>query len=542
MAIERRITRSSTFRWVSRKVVLSEPDMAGIGFLSFEIAPLMSKLVQLWNRLEDEEFMRVKRQISNSKGIGILISNDEQFLMELLMVEIVGDLQYIAKSIARFGDKCSDPVLHEFEKFVQDPMKSEFDWGRWQYRWEKMERRVKKMQKFIVLTAELSREMEVLAAIERNLGRNTTIFSFAGGGRKSFNYRKEISWHRRRVQSLKLLTPWNRTFDYILRLFMRSIITITQRIKIVFGVNEIRLPEDSGKRFTGRRIPADNCRRSKVEEQGKKQSYNRSPPLMKNSAESKRFSQFPHFRSFRDCKYGATVSPPPSQPVRKTSSLKLKNTGAENRASSSPRRINGGHKSISSFFIKENLPNPPPNSLGAAALSIHYGKIVTLIEQMASAPRLIDNKERDKLYNMLPLSIRKALRSRLRKAAKIRHSSLYDPVLAAEWKSATAKILQWLTSMAHDMETWHSEHSFEKKPDGGDMGGSKPRVLLLQTLHYADREKTEGAIVEVLVALSNICSSNEVDEQRLLKGFGVEVDESYLCRDYGFSCFDVLAL
>ncbi|XP_022983368.1 uncharacterized protein LOC111481975 [Cucurbita maxima] len=542
MASERRITRSSTFRWVSRKFVLPEPDMAGIGFLSFEIAPLMSKLVQLWNRLEDEEFMRVKQQISNSKGIEILISNDEQFLMELLRVEIVGDLQYIAKSIARFGDKCSDPVLHKFEKFVEDPMKNEFDWGRWQYRWEKMERRVKKMQKFIVFTAELSREMEVLAAVERNLGRNTTNFSFAGGGGKSFNYRKEISWHRRRVQSLKLLTPWNRTFDYILRLFMRSIITITQRIKIVFGVNEMWLPEDSGKKITGRRIPADNCRRSKVEEQGKKQSYNRSPPLMKNSAESKRFSQFPHFRSFRDCKYGATVSPPPSQQVRKTSSLKLKNTAVENRVSSSLRRINGGHYSISSFFIKENLPSSPPNSLGAAALSIHYGKIVTLIEQMASAPRLIGSKERDKLYNMLPLSIRKALRSRLRKAAKIRHSSLYDPVLAAEWKSATAKILQWLTSMAHDMETWHSEHSVEKKPNGGDMGGSKPCVLLLQTLHYADREKTEGAIVEVLVALSNICSSNEVHEQRLLKGFGVEADESYLCRNYGFSCFDVLAL
>ena len=68
---------------------------------------------------------------------------------------------------------------------------------------------MKKTQEFIVLTAELSREMEVLAAVVRNLRRNTTIFSFAGGGGKSFNYRKEISWHRRRVQILKLLTPWN---------------------------------------------------------------------------------------------------------------------------------------------------------------------------------------------------------------------------------------------------------------------------------------------------------------------------------------------
>ncbi|KAG6580660.1 hypothetical protein SDJN03_20662, partial [Cucurbita argyrosperma subsp. sororia] len=104
MANERRTTRSSTFRWVSRNVVLPEPDMAGIGFLSFEIKPLMSN----WMPLQMKK---------------------------------------------------------------------------------KMDRRVKKMQKFIVLTADLSREMEVLAAVEQNLRRNTTIFSFAGGGGKSFNYR-----------------------------------------------------------------------------------------------------------------------------------------------------------------------------------------------------------------------------------------------------------------------------------------------------------------------------------------------------------------
>ncbi|XP_038904412.1 protein PSK SIMULATOR 2-like [Benincasa hispida] len=544
MAKERRPTRSSTFRWVSRKVMPPEPEPSAIGFLSLEITALMSKLVQLWNRLEDNEFSRAKQNLSNSIGIRKLISTDEAFLTELFMKEIVEDLQYIAKSIVRFGAKCSDPVLHEFERFVKDPLKNEFNWFGWQYKWKKMDRRVKKMQRFVVLTAELWREMEILAEVERNLKRTTTIFSFSGGQGKSFKYRKKISWHRRRVQSLKLITPWNRTFDYIFRLFMRSMITIIERIKIVFGVREMRRPEESGEKSADRLVPAVSYRWSELEEQGKKQNYNHSPPLMKISSESKRFTQFPHFRSFRDCKNREIGSSQPSLPVRKTSSLKVKNRAVDSRASSSPKRTNGGHYSISSFFIKENLSNSPKNSLGAAALAIHYGKIVVSIENLASAPHLIGSEERDDLFNMLPVSIVKALRLRLRKTTKARHSSLYDPVLAAESKSAMAKILQWLAPMAHDMNTWHSEQSFEKQPDcegnsDGGGSGSRSHVLLLQTLHYADREKTEDAIVELLVALSNICSSNEVCEKRLLNPLGVEAHRNYFSRNDGFSHFHV---
>ncbi|KAA0043929.1 uncharacterized protein E5676_scaffold352G003400 [Cucumis melo var. makuwa] len=546
MAKERQPKRSSTFRWLSRKAMQPEPEPAAIGFLSLEITALMSKLVQLWNRLEEDEFKKAKQNLSNSIGIGKLISNDETFLMELFMKEIIEDLQYIAKSIVRFGYRCSDPVLHEFEKFVKDPQKNEFNWFGWQYKWKKMDRRMKKMQRFIVLTVELWREMEILAEVEKNLKRTTTIFSFSGGGGKSFKIRKKISWHRRRAQSLKLMTPWNRTFDYILRLFMRSMITIIERIKIVFEVKEMRRSEDREDKSADRHVVAVNYRWLELEEQRKKQNNNQSATSMKNSSESKRFTQFPHFRSFRDCKNREIGSPQPSLPVRKTPSLNSTNSAVVNRTPSSPKRINGGHYSISSFFNKENLSNPPQNSLGAAALAIHYGKIVIMIENLASAPHLIGREERDDLFKMLPMSIVKALRSRMRKTKRVRQSSPYDPVVAAEWKSAMAEILQWLAPMAHDMNIWHSAQGFEKQPEseGGESGiggcGLRSNVLLLQTLHYADREKTEDAIVELLVALSNICSSNEVCEKRLLNPLGVEAHRNYCIRDDGFSYFGVV--
>lgn len=544
MKSERKTSRSSTFRWVSLKMAPPESNTTVVGFFSFEITALMSKLVKLWNRLKDDEFTTAKNHLLNSTGIEVLISNDEEFVMELFMKEIVEELQYIAKSISRFGGKCSDSVLHEFVKFVEDPLKNEFDWFGWQYKWKKMDRRVKKMQRFVLLTAELSREMEILAEVERNLRRSMAIFTFSGSG-KLFRYRKKISLHQHHVQRLKLITPWNRTFDYILRLFMRSIITIIERIKILFGVKEIRSAVDGGENSTGRRVVAGNCYGTSVfEEQGKKQNCNQNLPLMKISSESKKVSKFTHFRSFRGYKHGGIGSPPPSPAVQKAVSLQIKN-----RASlSSPRRINGGHYSISSFFIKENVSNPYPNSLGAAALAIHYGKVVILIEKFASAPHLIGMEERDELFNMLSARIRTALRSRLRSAAKIRHSSLYDPVLGAEWKSAIAKILQWLAPMAHDMEKWHSEQSFEIQTvglgvgDGTGGGGARSHVWLLQTLHYADREKTEAAIVELLVALSNICSLSEVYEKRLSIPIGVQARRSYSGRNVDFSYIDVFSL
>lgn len=54
-----------------------------------------------------------------------------------------------------------------------------------------MDKRVKKMPRFVVLTAELSREMEILAEVEWNLRRTTMIFSFAGDGEKSLQVSKE---------------------------------------------------------------------------------------------------------------------------------------------------------------------------------------------------------------------------------------------------------------------------------------------------------------------------------------------------------------
>ncbi|KAJ6876147.1 protein PSK SIMULATOR 3-like [Populus alba x Populus x berolinensis] len=125
-----------------------------------------------------------------------------------------------------------------------------------------------------------------------------------------------------------------------------------------------------------------------------------------------------------------------------------------------------GNKDFSTGFFETNskLLSPPATTLGAAALALHYANLIIILEKMIKSPQLVGIDARDDLYAMLPNSI-----------------------------------LGWLSPLAHNMIKWQSERSFEQQnlvP--------KTNVFLLQTLFFANKEKTEAAITELLVGLNYI--------------------------------------
>ncbi|KAH6783032.1 hypothetical protein C2S52_007991 [Perilla frutescens var. hirtella] len=147
------------------------------------------------------------------------------------------------------------------------------------------------------------------------------------------------------------------------------------------------------------------------------------------------------------------------------------------------------------FELNSKFLKPPATTLGAAALSLHYANLIIVMEKMIRSPQLVGVDARDDLYSLLPNSIRFALRARLKGVG----FSASDPALAAEWRDALHKILGWLSPLAHNMIKWQSERSFEHQnlvP--------KTNVLLLQTLYFANQEKAEAAITELLVGLNYI--------------------------------------
>ncbi|XP_074556765.1 protein PSK SIMULATOR 1 [Curcuma longa] len=141
--------------------------------------------------------------------------------------------------------------------------------------------------------------------------------------------------------------------------------------------------------------------------------------------------------------------------------------------------------------------NPAPSTLGAAALSLHYANLITVLEKMARAPRAVGAEAREEVYAMLPARVRAQLRARLR---GVGWEACRDVRLAAEWRAALGRIAEWLGPVAQDTIRWQGERSFE----GRRRTASTPRanVLLLQTLHFADLEKVEAAVTELLVGLN----------------------------------------
>jgi hypothetical protein len=134
-------------------------------------------------------------------------------------------------------------------------------------------------------------------------------------------------------------------------------------------------------------------------------------------------------------------------------------------------------------------------------LALHYANAVIIAEKMARYPHLITQDARDDLYQMLPKSVRMRLRGKLRSLMRGCSNSLEcECALVGEWREALEKALAWLAPMAHNMIRWQSEHNFEQQ----QQIVSRPNVLLLQTLHFADREKAEAAITELLVGLNRL--------------------------------------
>ncbi|KAE8678307.1 cleavage and polyadenylation specificity factor subunit 1-like [Hibiscus syriacus] len=148
-------------------------------------------------------------------------------------------------------------------------------------------------------------------------------------------------------------------------------------------------------------------------------------------------------------------------------------------------------------FFESNMRRlkPPPSTLGAATLPLHYANLIIIMEKMIKSPQSVSVDARDDLYSMLPSSLRSSLRGRL-KGVEL---SASDPVLTGEWRTALRSILDWLSPLAHNMIKWQNERSFEHQnllP--------KTNVLLLQTLFFANKENTEVDITELLVDLNYI--------------------------------------
>ncbi|XP_009608836.1 protein PSK SIMULATOR 1-like isoform X1 [Nicotiana tomentosiformis] len=170
------------------------------------------------------------------------------------------------------------------------------------------------------------------------------------------------------------------------------------------------------------------------------------------------------------------------------------------------------HLEIHAAFGYADGDRPVKNNherLGSAGLALHYANIITQIDILVTRSGTIPPSTRDALYQGLPPRIKSALRF------KLLSFSLKEELTVLQIKGEMEKTLQWLVPMATN--TTKAHHGFGWVGEWANTGSeinrkpaSQVDLLRIETLYHADKEKTEGFILELVVWLHYLVSQSRI--------------------------------
>lgn len=421
-----------------------------IGILSFEVANVMSKTIYLHKSLTDSEISKLRSEISSSEGVQSLVSTDQDYLLELVMAEKLDDLNRVAAVVARLGKKCSEPALQGFEHVYGDILNGVIEVTELGFLVKDMDAMVKKLERYVNATSNLYGEMEVLNELEQA----TKKFQNNQHEESKRAFEQKLSWQRQDVRHLREISLWNQTYDKVVELLARTVCTVYARIRAVFA-NPDPPPGPMAKE--------------------------ESLPLKRSLSEKRRL--------FRPEDLVFPCGTVPGRVFMECLSLSTSVADDHDDDRSSQVTIISGPR---------NKKALKASTVGGSALALHYANVIIVIEKLLRYPHLVGEEARDELYRMLPESVRAAVRAGLRSSAE--SLAIYDGPVAHDWRERLGSLLGWLGPMAHDTMRWHSERNYEQS-----RREKRSNVLLLQTLHFADRAKTEASICQLLLGLNYIC-------------------------------------
>ncbi|KAM7258744.1 hypothetical protein ACFE04_014485 [Oxalis oulophora] len=488
-----------------------------IGILSFEVANVLSKTIHLHKSLTDTELTKLKTQTLKSQGVINLVSTDESYLLDLVLAERLDELNRVSAIISRLGKKCVQPALLGFEHVYGDIVNGVIDVKELGFLVKDMDGMVKKMERYVNATANLYSELEVLGELEHAAKKFQN--SQHEESRRAFE--QKVIWQKQDVRHLKEISLWNQSYDKIVELLVRSVCTIFARICVVFGDYVRResigliwggLHSMKGENGQMDDLSVVSGQVSRVGSMSSNRTGTVSMPCIlqpKNKVSSHRVEDF-HFkcgmspgRLLMDClslSSSASKLDGDDEYTQQHDDRCSQISGFCSVATGSLRRERR-KSGFSSARVapKSRLSVYTSNlTVGGSALSLHYANIIIVIEKLLHYPHLVGEEARDDLYQMLPISLRNSLKTNLK--SYVMNLAIYDAPLAHGWKENLDGILKWLAPLAHNMIRWQSERNFEQTQII-----SRTNVLLLETLYFADREKTEAAICELLVGLNYLC-------------------------------------
>ncbi|GFZ14247.1 hypothetical protein Acr_24g0004370 [Actinidia rufa] len=456
-----------------------------IGILSFEVANVMSKTIHLHKSLTDHEISKLKVEISKSEGVRRLVSSDGDYLLELALAERLDDLNRVAGVVSRLGKKCSVTALQGFEHVYGDIVGGNIDVKGLGFLVKDMEGMVKKMERYVNSTANLYSEMEVMNELEQA----TKKFQQNQHEESAKAFEQKLMWQKQDVRHLKDVSLWNQTYDKVVELLARTVCTIYAKICLVFGDVALR------RGLTGVSVSSTQFgfEGGSVKKSGQidvhHHNFRRSsdwlrPVLSKGNGYS-------HSGQIKRAVSPQVVLHRGEVPVFPREDFNFV-------CGTGPGRLFMECLSLSSSASKvdddEVVGQDDRSSVTSGCCSVASGgekRAPELFRLLHSSPKWNSFQRglasMDDLYQMLPTSLRMSLKSSLK--SYVKDLAIYDAPLAHDWKEKLDEILRWLTPLAHNMIRWQSERNFEQQQIV-----KRTNVLLLQTIYFADREKTEAAV------------------------------------------------
>ncbi|WOL11854.1 hypothetical protein Cni_G20618 [Canna indica] len=145
--------------------------------------------------------------------------------------------------------------------------------------------------------------------------------------------------------------------------------------------------------------------------------------------------------------------------------------------------------------------------LGPAGLALHYANVITQIDTLVSRPSSVPPNTRDALYQALPPSVKSALWS------KLQSFQVNEELSVLQIKAQMEKTLRWLVPVANN--TTRAHHGFGWVGEWANTGMEMNRKLAghihtikIETLHHADKAKTEDYILDLVVWLHHLISQS----------------------------------
>ncbi|KAE8678561.1 putative EF-TU receptor [Hibiscus syriacus] len=414
--------------------------------LAFEAAKTMSRLVALYNSLSDDEFFKLRQGPVKSRGVAFLNSVNESYLLEIACKEKLEDLGLAVAVVSRLSKKCIDEGLNRFEFTYQSMTRGVIDIGNIGFSSRNVGKTIKKMEKYANATSALCESLVALYELEAS-EKKMQKWKI---NKDYFN--QEITFQTKKVAHFKQVSLWSQTFDTTVGLMARIVLVVYSRICTIFGPSVPSLPCFY--------IPKRKALNMKVYPEANYCFLVEKDKYMKQASKS--------------------------GPITKASKAKPRSHQVNALAFQIPETRN-----------KRLIQSAPANTVGAAGLAFRYANLIIMAESCFHTTTSISDEARENMFEMLPISLKYALRRKLK--SQWSEESDGGQGLAQGWKEALEEIIGWLAPVAHDTLRWQQERDLEQQKLN-----AKPTVLLLQTLHFSDLEKTEAAIVEVLVGLSHI--------------------------------------